>query len=188
MATLRLTPRELGVILTNQHRKLKATIDTANERAAHRAIVYLQKQTPVGAGPEHMAQAWEVTKQSRNYIVHNTAPYAGIVERGARPHNVNREGVDAIRKWVIAKGIIAISKPLPVGVHGPVRAPRALTRKQAEGKYAPMVESVVWAIVGKIKKEGQKPTWFVRDSLPKLNNILADEVSRAIGELLSEQP
>lgn len=85
--------------------------------------------------------------------VFNDAPYAGIVELGARPHPVSREGQLAILEWV---------------------------QRHFRGEDEKAQRRIARAIVHKIRREGQRPTYFVRDSLGDLNALAAREVARAV--------
>src|SRR5688572_14944618 len=80
--------------------------------------------------------AWEVVKLLNGYETTNTAPYAGVIERGIRPGaKFGRAAVDAIKGWVIRKGLVG-------------RKPRKGSARLAS--YEAEAESIAWAIVKKL--------------------------------------
>ena len=81
----------------------------------------------------------------------NDAPYAGIVEHGARPHQVSLEGRAALAGWA---------------------------RRNIQGLKPGEDWAVAEGIARKLAAEGQKPTFFVRNELPNLNRDMVVEVER----------
>lgn len=125
------------------------------------------------------AGAWTLTDPtSRQIILSNSAPYAGIIERGARPHKVGKAAREAIRAWVLRKGIL-----MAEGKRGPVR----VTSRNVN-RYEKLVDQVVWAICAKIAKEGRKPMWVVRSRLPRFRKYAVEETERAIAEAFGIKP
>lgn len=126
------------------------------------------------------AGAWKLTPPGSDEVVlSNSSPYAGILERGARPHGVSKAGREAIRAWVIRKGVLHVE-----GRGG--KAVRVTSRNAS--RYEQAVDSVVWAIVMKLKREGQRPLWIVRQRLPKFRKFVVEEVERALGEAFGNKP
>lgn len=87
-------------------------------------------------------------------VIIDDAPYAGIIELGARPHWIGKKGIQAIRDWFMFK--------LGLSADEALRAAFAMRHK--------------------IATEGQRPTYFFRKRLPVLRRILAAEVERALKE------
>jgi hypothetical protein len=85
--------------------------------------------------------------------IFNEAPYAGIVESGARPHPVSAEGVAAITRWAQR--------------HFPTFTPAEINR-------------IVTGIVYKLRTHGQKATYFVRDSRQEIIQGLRAEIIRQL--------
>jgi hypothetical protein len=103
----------------------------------------------------------------------NDSPYAGIIEMGARPHKVSKEGVEAIAAWVRRK--LAVG-PVVEKVHGPTGK---VTRKRARiSKDAAM--GIAYAIARKIAREGQKGRFVVGENLQELTRYLQEEVEAQI--------
>lgn len=119
---------------------------------ALRGKALLMKRTPVDEG--NMKGAWRVIRRAfKTVVINNDAPYAGVIEGGARPHGVSQAGREALLGWVLR------------------HFPNA-TAKEAQ--------SIVWGIVHKLKTEGQKPTWFVRKSIPELQDLMEREIRRQL--------
>ena len=88
----------------------------------------------------------------------NTAPYAWIVEEGARPHPVSQAGREAISLWV---------------------------RRQMLVNDPEEVQRIVEAIVNKLQHHGQKGTFFVRDALKggTATKFLRAEINRRLAAI-----
>lgn len=154
---IKISSRGLNAELKARQRKTTEMLSRGIRRSVMRSVTLLQRITPVDRGM--MKNAWRSRGGAPSksgvaqFEIVNDAPYAGIVERGARPHNVNREGIEAITLWVTR--------------HFP-------------GAESKEIQKIVWAIVYKLKTKGQKPTFFVRDSLDQLNAILKENVEKYI--------
>lgn len=124
---------------------------------AERAKGILIRRTPTDTG--RMRNSWKVRPTGmqrgglREYELINDAPYAGVIEHGARPHSVNREGVSAITAWA---------------------------RRKFPSANDQQLRGIVWGIVNKIKRRGQRPTFFVRDSRSDIASAVKAEVDRRI--------
>lgn len=119
--------------------------------AAERSRALLVSKSPVGVGA-HFKNAWKVIPGSSGQVLahlDNDAPHAGLVERGARPHSVNEEGVAAIREWV------RIKLGVPAGD----------------------VERATRSIVWHIRTHGMKASYLVRDSLGQQRQFLREEIA-----------
>lgn len=86
--------------------------------------------------------------------VKSDAPYAGIIERGARPHPVSRKAQEMLARWAMRK----------FGV----------PEKEAKG--------IAFLIARKIAREGQKPRWWFKSKLEDFEKILHAEIQRTISE------
>lgn len=100
----------------------------------------------------------------------NDAPHISILEFGARPHRVNPEGWHNIYRWVeLHKRSFGLQPGKQV-------APGTWNGPDAN------INRVTQAIVEKIAREGAKPRYFVRDSIPELRRYMEEEVKRSIAE------
>lgn len=81
-----------------------------------------------------------------------TAPHAGMVELGTRPHRVSKAAREAIARWAVRK--------------------LGLSERDAQ--------RAAWFIGQKIEREGTAPTYVVRDSLPAARRFFAEEMVRML--------
>lgn len=161
------SPDELEKHLKSRDRMTRRAVARGVKSAAQAGRTYMVQVTNT-RGKVYTGQfkaSWRVQKNSAaigtkaraaravaGVELVNSAPHAGIVELGARPHSVNREGIENLTLW--ARRVLGLS---------PEEA-----------------RSAAFAIAAKFRREGQKPTFMVRDSLPKLRVILGKEVDREI--------
>lgn len=145
MATI--SPEQLSKDLKKRIGTLPAEVRKGLLRAAHRARAVMVDKTPVDTGA--MKNAWRVVTVNDGAELINDAPYAGIIEKGARPHTVSQEGIDSIARWVKRKLQIA-------------------DEKEARG--------IAFAISKKLEKEGYKGNFAVQNSMEQFRQFAAEEV------------
>ena len=165
MASITLTPAQLTARLKQDAARFPAAIPVGLKRGAHRGRALLVSQSPVDTG--QFKNAWRVDGTS----VTNDAPHAGIIERGARPHTVNRAGVEAIKAWV--------RRVLGAKLKVTMRAQTGKARVSKDA-FEAQIESVTWAIITKLKKEGQKGHFIVERNLETLARFAREEVERVL--------
>lgn len=171
MSVIRVDMDRVSRRIARDHEYTMDQVVVALERAARKGKAHMVKQTPVDQG--QLRNSWKV----RGTLLMNDAPHAGIIERGARPHPVSREGVEAITRWVQRK--------LGIDAGGRLRDVRGRfvkTSKAARRQLKAEAQRAVWGIVNKLKREGQKPTWFVRSQLRTLTTFAAQEFNRIISQ------
>jgi bacteriophage HK97-gp10 putative tail-component len=148
---------------------------------AERGRGIIVRRTPMDLG--QLRGSWKVKAQEWTAELLNDAPHAGIVELGARPHKVSAEGWQAIYEWVRRH-------PELYGRKKPKTKVSATTEQQkALGPFRgldPEITGITWAIVKKINKYGQKPTFFVMQSLDVLRQALVKEVERQLARATSK--
>lgn len=151
MATILVTPREFAQDIGRRSRALKPLIMRSIQRSAERGRARLVRATPVDQG--QMRNAWRVIKKRRGADLVNDAPHAGVIEGGARPHNVSYAGRRSIERWVMRQ----------LGV--------------TDEKIAiAIAEKIVW----KLQKYGQKGHFMARDALPHLRDFVQAEAERLL--------
>lgn len=101
--------------------------------AARRGAAALVKKTPRYLG--QMANSWDTGETRQGAEVRNTAPHAGIVEAGARPHSVSPDGMAALTEW-------------------------AARQVNSDPKAA---KAIAWAIAQRLKTNGQVGHFIARD-------------------------
>ncbi len=185
---IHLTPAELPKVLASHEKKMPEAIRAGIRLAAERGRTLLVRASPVDLG--QFKTAWRVREGIHGPEIVNDAPHAGIIELGARPHAVSREGMIAIAAWakrkILQSGRMSRKAYLASGKKLSSKAMKTTGKK---GQHWADVEamSIAWAIAGKLKKYGQKGKFIVRDNMPKLSKYLAAEVARQIQKVLSRK-
>ncbi len=183
MATFTIKPGELGGLIRSQQKGTLEAIREGSEIAAARVVAYLKTISPVYDGV--FKNAWQVMSATAKGLagVSNSAPYAGIIEAGARPHGVSQEGVEAIREWV--RKTVTVVATAPSKQH-PQGGAKALSHDDANDAFAWWVDEITWAIVKKLKEKGQKGRWLVRDNIGKFGNWAGQEINDRIAAYLAK--
>jgi hypothetical protein len=111
------------------------------------------------------------------------APHAGIVEMGSRPH---KPPLRPLIAWVMRH-----RRAFGLGRGRLTARPTFVTRRRGLGGFGAAslagtdaeATRIAVMIQRKIMREGTQPTWFMRKSLPRLRQILARELRRAVRDL-----
>ncbi len=176
-----LTARGVAILIekqTNSGRRQRV-FRAAAVIAAQRTRTALVAKTPTDMGI--MRNAWKVVRKADTEVrIENLAPHAGIIERGARPHGVNAAGVQALREWVIRKGLVTYSRGPGRGKEGPARLVSITKKQAASERYSAEVEAIVWGIVKKLKEKGQKGLFIARNLVPDATKWLGYEFLRQL--------
>jgi hypothetical protein len=158
MTRIVLTPDQLGARLRADKAKLPNVLKQALHASAQRGRSYIVSESPVDRGI--LRNAWKVIEQIDGALLQNDQPYAGIVERGARPFKISPEGRAALAAWAFRK---ILSGTLGVNQHK-----RADLKKEAD--------RIAWAIAKRFEKIGMKGSEFVKKSLPVLAAMMDEEI------------
>lgn len=153
--TTRITIAELPDALKNEGEKARKTLLKGAFAAAQRfKTLIVQRCDELGITDlGTLKNSWRVERIDNGAIVYSDCPYAGIIELGARPHKVSKEGQEGIAQWAIRK----------LGVD----------EKEAH--------SVAFLICRKIALVGQEPKHLVQDALPMATAYYKEEVERIRG-------
>ena len=149
---IRLAPGQLPSELRARAKKMPGVIGKGLHHGALHGQTHLVRKSPKDRGL--FKASWKVRRGKSEITLSNSAPYAGIIEFGARPHPVSREGVESIYRWVL----------------------RTITAERTEAR------GIAHAIAEKIRKKGQKPTYLVRDSLDDLLDFARGAVEQTLSE------
>lgn len=139
--------KEIGKWSENSVKELKqATI-----KGIARSIPDLVAASPVDTGL--YAQSWDFTEEEYGALLGNYAPYAGIIEYGARPHV---PPIGPLLAW--AKRVKGQGGKVDTG--------------QRETDYTPEVWALAKAVQKKISEKGQQPRHIMENMIPLiLKNI-----------------
>ena len=157
MTTQTVTVKAYGARLKLDDNARNNAIRKALYRSALIGEVIVSQKTPVDRGQAR--NAWKVVPTHDGAELFNDAPHAGILELGSRPHH---PPFRPILEWVVRK----------MG-----------TGKKSFVDYSevePHLFAIAKSIVRKIAAEGTRPHYMVRDSLPKLTEIVKREVDKAL--------
>lgn len=187
---IRLTPEQLSKTLRSHEKTLPKAIADGITKSAHRSRTVLVRKSPVDLG--QYKNSWRVTGTGAASAIVNDAPHAGIIEKGARPHGVNRAGIEALTAWALRKLVSGeMASKLKAdntrqykNQYGTWGARKGRRRSAALEKEA---KGIAFAIAAKLKKEGQKGRFIVEGSMPQLVKILQIEVAKQIREALSKK-
>lgn len=125
----------------------------AIRRAAAAGAEALASVAPVGVTGQFKTKL-RATDVPGGAIIVDDAPYAGVIELGARPYKMGRKGVMAVAEWFQYKLGLSASEAM----------------------------RAAYAFRTKVAVEGQKPTYFFRKRLPVLRRILGAEIERVLKE------
>jgi hypothetical protein len=157
-------PGQLPEELRKREAALKAAIARGIRNGVRRNRAMLVMRTPKDNGLLKASWHDSASRGGRQEgvvaEVWNDAPYAGIVEEGARPHGVSAAGRLALYEWAHR--------------HFPAA-------EDAE------LKGIVWAICKKLRERGQEGTFFVRNARVALASAMIDEI-RAATAKLAQQP
>lgn len=180
--------KDLPAALDSCERNVRRAIARGALAGAHRGRALIVKRTPVDMGP--LKAEWRVKPGAVDFesgmgevlaTLVNDSKYIGPVENGARPHPVSPEGWAAIYEWVRRHYRGSKSEGYKLGGKGRMRRQGAGAdpNRPFHGSD-PEIEAITNAIVWKIRTQGQKATYFVRNSLEDLKAVMIDELNRAL--------
>lgn len=178
---IKVTPAELPSAL---QKRMQATVAAGLRgmfAGAQRGRTILVRRTPKDRG--QAKRGWRVRKHPLTLggmprvDLYNDAPYVGVLESGARPHSVSKEGFMSILGWVHRHDLGQLIGPVSKKKSQIIK--RTYYGETFVGRRA-LEADVAMAIVRKLKKYGQKALYFVLRSLPDLQTAMAHEVDRAI--------
>lgn len=172
MAIIPISAEKLPAELKARLEKTPKVMQGALIVAAQRSKTLMVRRTPTDRG--QMRNAWKVRKGTAKLGAElvNDAPYAGIMELGARPHKVSREGWEAIYEWARRHTFFTVGD--------------GKKRRSGSEEYDPVAEAMAWGVVKMLEKHGypgpgrEHKLYWVRDSLPKIRRIVDREVVRQL--------
>jgi hypothetical protein len=173
---------QLEAAIASGEERMRRAIASGALAGAHRGRAIIVKKTPVDLG--QLKASWRVKPGATEFAgpettlaeLVNDAPTLAIVELGARPHKVSPEGWLAIYEWVRRH-----YRGGELGGRGRMRKQlRTGDDKRPFHGPDPVISNITSAIVWRIRKRGQKPTFFIKNSLDDLRRVMAYELDRAM--------
>jgi hypothetical protein len=155
---IRIPADALPKALRGEGERVREIIRKAAKAASLRLKTHLVRESDK-KGITHTGVYKGGFRATDNSVV-NDAPHAGIVELGARPHPVSKEGREAIKRWAMTK----------------------------LGLSAEDAESAAWGIANKIRKEGQVGRYVMRDAVPMALEFYKKELTRLLRAASGKRP
>lgn len=155
MSVIKINQKALERTLRARFRALPKRLLGAMNSDTRRALAILKANTPVASG--ELKNSWKVTNRLE---VENSAPHAGVIEFGARPHSVSADGIANIKAWALS------------------------VFPNADNDT---INNIVWGVVHKLKEEGQAPTYFVRDSLDEIKRSLGAGITANLNKFAAQR-
>lgn len=173
MATITISPGQLGARIKADNVGAPKALERALISALQRGKAYIVGKSPVDRGI--LRNAWKIVKLSTGggELV-NDAPYAGIMELGARPFKISSAGIFALKGWVMR--MFKSGRMIPNGARSKIPGNDEL-EKQAE--------SIAYAIAKNFEKVGIKGKRFVWQSLPILASLMEIEINRSLNKFFN---
>ena len=177
-----LNMKQLAKMFKKLPEQVRKDVDTGIKLAAQRGRNHLSKKTPVDQGQARVG--WRTTATT----IYNNAPHIGILEKGARPHKVSREGIEALTRW--AMRVLSVKgKPRKKGDKAGKKTPKKLKKKagkktprKRKGLQESEARAVAFAIAKKLEKEGQPGKFFVHKSMRQIRRFLEIEITAQLGK------
>jgi len=193
--TITMTEGQLGARLRADAKGAPKAVFRAMTSAAQRGKAFIVGKSPVDRGL--LRNAWKVVKLSVLGEVHlvNDQPYAGVVERGARPFRISSEGLWYLKGWVMRK--LKSGEMFPMGARFKINWARGWNKAIRTAKGQSLItskrrvrfskeqlekeaERIAWAIAKTFEKVGMKGKRFVMSNLHLLAELMDDEVKRSL--------
>jgi hypothetical protein len=198
---IQIDPKRLPAALQRNEEALRAAIARGLTAGLHRGRAIMVRATPTDQG--QLRASWEVARVTNSAggiaksgnvgELRNRAPHAGIVELGARPHGLSPAGWMALYEWVRRHsdlwGATRMNRAGDM-LSGPVQRSRRARTAHARGPLKPyqgpdpVITAITNAIAAKLRREGQKPTYFIRNNLFRVGDAVAQEIRREIDHLV----
>jgi hypothetical protein len=177
MATIEISAGALGARLRADAIGAPKAVKQAIFSGAQRGRSWIVGKTPVDRGI--LRNAWRVLRMEDGAVLVNDQPYAGIMERGARPFKISSEGLWALKAWVMRKlqsGEMNGRSSLKTGKIIKRRKTFSLER-EAEG--------IARAIAKNFEKVGIKGRRFVLMNLEILASLMEHEIDRYLSKFFN---
>jgi hypothetical protein len=154
--------KEIGAYTENSIKELKA----ATVKGVAKSIPDLVAASPVDTGM--YAASWDFNETEYGAIIGNYAPYAGIIENGARPF---RPPLGPLLAW--AKRVLRNQVSHQSG---------SVMRNtgQPESDYSPEVWALAIYTQKKISEQGMAPRHIMENTIPKILANIRAEMQRLL--------
>lgn len=198
MSTVTIDAGSLGARIRSDSVGAPLAVKRAIFSAMHRGRSYIVDKTPVDRGI--LRNAWRVIRLSDGAELVNDQPYAGIMERGARPFKISSAGLWALKAWVMR--MFKAGRMFPEGAshkivwkrgwdkrlataQGQTMIKRTVKKRFNKNKLEAEAERIAYAIAKSFERVGIKGKRFVYAALPKLAEIMEAEIQRSLANFFN---
>lgn len=177
MATVEISFDKLGHRLRADAAGAPRAVKRAIYSGAQRGRSFIVGESPVDRGI--LKNAWRVLKMREGAELVNDQPYAGVMERGARPFKISSEGIFALKGWVMRKLVSG-----EMNGRSSLKTKKVMRRRKtfALEKEA---EKIAYAIAKKFEKVGIQGKRFVWKNLEKLAALMEGEMERYLAKFFN---
>jgi hypothetical protein len=163
-AAINVRPEDLARVLAQGEAARRDRVLKAMHEAALLGAELVARKAPVDTGALKGSVHYQFGGVARASVVVD-APHGAAVEVGSRPH------------WVPLQALIDWVKRHRAGL-----GIRGKVGRDERGRFAASaaIEQAARGLQAKIAREGTKPTWFVRDTLPTLRKALGTLIKRRL--------
>jgi hypothetical protein len=183
--------KHVGRMMKADAKRIERAIRRAAEKTAVKAAVPIKRRVPKAFGELADSVQGYPRGDHGHPVTSVDAPHAGSVERGSKPHTPD---FDRLVAWVRLRGFQGLTRGGRLrkrfrksdGPTTPAQARRVATMlrglevrgKKGIGRHSPAdaAVQVAQAISKGIQEHGTRPHWYVRESLPEIRQILADQI------------
>lgn len=206
---IKITSADLPGVLEQELRLTPKLGRIAARAACHRLKAYLVAKTD-SLGITDMGTYKRSFVVSENSVT-NISPHGPVVEEGARPHKMSKEGLEQLAQWVrrkLRKTTYSVRQKRDdrgrftqgdevVAKHRKYRRGKMVYSKvdvrDNRGRFTGDVDvvgrkkgdeamAIAWAIAKNIEKYGQKGRYVMRDALPMAKKFYEEELTRLLAK------
>ncbi len=177
MATISFTPTQIGARLRADAKGAPKAVIRAIVSGAQRGRSFMVKESPVDRGI--LRNAWRVLKMREGAELINDQPYAGIMERGARPFKISGAGLWALKAWVMRK-----LQSGEMNGRSSIKTKKIIKRRKTI-KLEKEAESIAYAIAKNFEKVGIRGRRFVWKNLEILASLMESEMERYLSKFFN---
>lgn len=199
MSTVTIDAGKLGARIRADIKGSPKAVDRALFSALQRGKAFIVGKTPVDRGI--LRNAWKVIRLSTGGAeLVNDQPYAGIMERGARPFKISSAGLWALKGWVMR--MFRAGRMHPEGAQtrivwkkswdkrlakadGRTMIKRTYNKRFTKSELEEQAERIAYAIAKSFERVGMKGKRFVWQALPQLANLMEAEINRSLNKFFN---
>jgi len=185
---VRCKPHQLAGLIKRRMMRLERRVNRACYDAARDGAKHIKDTAPKAFGD--LRSSVHVVEDSTRTAIVIDAPHAAAVEIGSAPHTPDIERLTA---WVRLRGMQGLHNLRSTRLYGPTTRGHAQSVKalisehtvhSPDGDFSPIdtPRKVAEKIAAAIEKEGTRPYWYARNSLPVISMRLASHVRKAMGK------